>query len=82
MTREECEQKLFDLLKQVRDVYCEYGTDGKMLSVCMDDEYINFFTHIGDKQNPEKRIYKTYWRKKGKWEPTTYRELEESKASD
>ena len=41
MKREKCEKQIRDLMVQIRDVYRQYNADGKYLSMCIMDDFVN-----------------------------------------
>lgn len=41
MKREKCEKQIRDLMIQIRDVYRQYNADGKYLSMCIMDDFVN-----------------------------------------
>ena len=42
MTRSECETKIAERLKEIKEIYEQYNPDGKYLSLCIIDGCIKF----------------------------------------
>lgn len=48
MTRKEVEEKIFELLEEVRNVYLEYNPDGKLLNLTVADKSLSAFNAYWD----------------------------------